>query len=81
MSVGVFMGTALTGQDLKEVWEGYERMLRAEPQQQALVRQFAETEGGCALLDDSRRIWRERGFDAPFEFVFEEEPVSAQELR
>lgn len=80
MNIGVFMGAALTGQDPKEAWAGYQKMLREEPQQRALVRQFAETEGGRALLDDSRRVWRDRGLDAPFEFVFEEEAVGAQKL-
>jgi hypothetical protein len=69
-----FMGTVMNHHDPGAVWEGYRRMLRGEPQQQELVRRLAETEGGRSLLDDSRAVWRERGFEkAPFDFLFGEE--------
>lgn len=77
-----FMGTVLDGQDPQEAWDGYREMIREDPQQQDIVRQFAASEGGRELLAASREAWRERGFEAPFDFLFRGEgDVSAQELR
>lgn len=79
MSAG-FMGAVLSGHDPGEAWDGYRQMLQEDPQQMEIVRQLAESPSGQALLDESRAAWRGRGFEAPFEFIFEDSG-SAQELR
>ncbi len=79
MSAG-FMGAVLGGHDPREAWDGYRQMIREDPQQLAIIRQLAASAGGQALLDASREAWRGRGFDAPFDFVFEDSD-GAQELR
>ena len=72
-----FMGTVLRGGDPTDAWRAYRRMAVEEPAQ---VRRLAETAEGLALLDASRAAWRRRGFEAPFEIVFEEAD-GAHELR
>jgi hypothetical protein len=62
-----FMGALLRGGDPRRAWETFRAMAAADPAQ---VRRLAETDGGRALLDDSRSAWRARGYEAPFEFVF-----------
>ncbi len=68
-----FMGSVVKHHDPRRVWEGYRRMLREDAQQRTAVRRLAESEGGRSLLDESRVVWRARGFEAPFEFVFDKE--------
>ena len=68
-----FMGAVLDGQDAREAWEWYRQILREDPQQQAVVRQLADTEGGREMLEASRAAWRARGLEAPFDFLIEEE--------
>lgn len=60
MSAG-FMGTVLSNDDPAEAWNAYRQLLLDDEQQRRVIKQFVATEGG-----------RARGFDAPFEFVFEE---------
>lgn len=79
MSAG-FMGAVLGGHDPREAWNGYRQMIHEDPQQKAIIRQLAASAGGQALLEASREAWRDRGFEAPFDFIFEESG-SAQELR
>lgn len=79
MSVG-FMGAVLSGEDPGEAWRAFRAMVDEDPAQRALVLQLAETKGGRSLLDDSRSAWRERGYKAPFDFIFEESG-HAEELR
>ena len=71
MSQG-FMGMVLSGQDPREAWEQLNRMVIQDAQLREMVRQLNSREDGRELLDDSRRAWRERGFDAPFDFLFDE---------
>lgn len=79
MSAG-FMGAVLGGHDPREAWNGYRQMIQEDPQQLAIIHQLAASAGGQALLEASREAWRDRGFEAPFDFVFEDSD-GAQELR
>jgi hypothetical protein len=80
MSVG-FMGAALRWQDPRTAWEVFSRMLREDPSQRMTARRLAETEGGRELLDASRKAWRRRGLEAPFESFLREAEGRAEELR
>jgi len=63
------MGAVRSGGDPLIAWQTYREMAEEDPAQ---VRRLAETAEGRALLDDSRVVWHGRGFEAPFEFVFEQ---------
>lgn len=79
VSVGI-MGAVLSGGDPRTAWRAFRELVENDPAHREAVRRLAETEDGRALLDDSRSAWRARGFEAPFDFIFED-PGRAQELR
>lgn len=79
-SVRVVIMGAVSGGDPERAWRAYRAMLAGDERQRAALRRLAESEDGRAMLDASRDTWRGRGYEAPFEVVFEDSG-SAQELR
>jgi hypothetical protein len=69
----VFMANMLAGQSPREAWDEYERLLIRDAQLRKLVTMMAERPDTREMLDESRRVWRERGLSAPFDFLFDEE--------
>jgi hypothetical protein len=67
----VIMG-AVSGGDPERAWRAYRALVTGDEAQRAALLRLAESEGGRAMLDDSRGVWRARGFEAPFESVFAE---------
>jgi hypothetical protein len=67
-AVPEFMSRVLDG-DAHTAWGVYERMVVEDEQIRTLIRMLAER--GDAMLEESRRVWRARGFErAPFDFLF-----------
>jgi hypothetical protein len=70
------LATVLRGQDPGEAWEQLNRMVIMDAQVRQSIREISKTEEGRELLDESRCAWRARGFNAPFDFLFDEEERS-----
>lgn len=68
----VFMAAVLHGQSPRVAWGEYERMLIQEADLRRLVLLMTRREETRQMLEESRRVWRERGLDAPFDFLFDD---------
>jgi hypothetical protein len=72
MSEG-YMGAVLRGQNPREAWEGYRRIILEDPREREVAVRLAQSPGGKELLEVSREAWRARGFaEAPFDVALED---------
>lgn len=70
MSVAI-MEAPRDGQEPGEAWEQYRRQLIEDGHLRRLFIGLSGVTGVRKLLDESRRGWRELGFEAPFDFLLD----------